>query len=406
MLKYIIIVLVSIGSCFASLPRHNALIVAEYGESKSNYIEDINLVKYHFTDGNLIYKDTILDAASNTLKYSFVDNILYKNRYIITANRYIIDIQTKAIIKEDDTKFVEAMGDSLIFYSNENGYYIYDLKIPLYYMVEDFLFLNVMVKNSPNHKWGLGLHSSPRCIEIILYDETNQPDTIVKDTCNTAYLTSVFNNRLTEGSIYWIDNDNFLYLSYEAQDQNTEINYDTLKNALKKSEESGFVSIDITPSSFEGITATATINKVNIKSRESGIVVKIDSVPLEEANISFHSDPDGKIIFGYSNQVFEVDIENKEVRSLKFKNSGFDFSIEDEMNPEYGRIIKYQNKEIGRVWCDKNIATTDGFISVPYNDLGSNLGEPKGVMVWNNITKQWIKLEIPFVSGIIGWVEE
>ncbi len=66
MLKYIILGLVLIGNCFASAPRHNALLVAEYVINNRGVGDYSHLVRYNFIDGNLTSKYTILEYKKYT----------------------------------------------------------------------------------------------------------------------------------------------------------------------------------------------------------------------------------------------------------------------------------------------------------------------------------------------------
>ncbi len=409
MLKYIIIGLVLISTCFASVHRHNSLIVAEYDTKDRGTGDYVNLVLYHFADGRLTSKDTILDVTSRITNYELKNSLLYKDRYVITPVGHIIDIQTKLMLKRERSRLYETRGDSLIFYKffspEYTEYYIYDLNKKYYEKVKDYAGLKLRGILSPNHKWGLEFERTPFSSELLLYDSTYNQDTIIISDCGIGTPMSIYSSVFPKVPLCWFDNENFLYVSFESIDSNIE--EPALMFKESKSRDTVLAKIVDRLELFEDEgTATAIIHKFNIKSRSSEIIMEIDSIPLACSNAYFYSDSDGSIIFVCSKGTYDIKVEDKKDRYFKFKNSGFNFSIEVEMNPEYGRIIKYQNKEIGRVWCDYGSKTTDGFFSVAYGDVGSNLGYPKGVLVWNNITQKWTEIEINWLSSIVGWIEE
>ena len=79
--------------------------------------------------------------------------------------------------------------------------------------------------------------------------------------------------------------------------------------------------------------------------------------------------------------------------------------METQLSREYGQILRFNGREIGR-WWSGGARTTEGFIAFEYGDVGSNLGYPKGVKVWNNITEKWVTLDAKWTNEIIGWIEE
>jgi hypothetical protein len=49
---------------------------------------------------------------------------------------------------------------------------------------------------------------------------------------------------------------------------------------------------------------------------------------------------------------------------------------------------------------------TENAIAIEYGPAGSNLGYPKGIKVWSNYTKSWMTIDIPWISALIGWINE
>lgn len=391
---FLILALLSCIGCSVQTPRSNSLLVAEYEKNYEGVGNYTHLVSYNFIDGKLASRDIILSAPTRKgpdkdsyVKYDFGHNLIYKNRYVISANGNVIDTHTKSLVMEESDDLIDTRGDSLIFHRDNiktgTSYLICDLKTKSYGFVKDKNFIIVKGLRSPNHLWGIETDKSENPYKIILYNQNNQGEIIITN-CRNGTLLSNYSSHWPDVPICWIDNQNFLYATY---------------NPSGCWITSGFLK--------DGVVSTVTIYKVNIQTKQSESVAKIDSVSPAISTSSFSMDTENMIIFNCEKGRFVVDINKKEATPISMSSVGDDFTIEYNRNEEYGSIIEFQNKEIGRVWCNNYDAkTTTEFIGVEYGDVGSNLGYPKGVSVWNDITKQWTDIEIPWVSSIIGWIEK
>lgn len=383
-----IIGILSIAFGYGQTPRQNSLLVAEY---QKNYEGDGNythLVSYNFINGKLASKDTILSAPTrkgkNTghyVRYGSGNNFVYKNRYVISGFGNIIDVKTKSLVLEESDNLVETRGDSIIFHRKNNktgtGYLVCDLKNRTYGFVKDKNFMSVKGMHSPNHQWGLEFDYSEVPCKLLLHGKENK-QMIIMNNCGRGTLLSPLASSFMTVPIHWTDNQNFLYANYSILGVGT-----------------------------ENITATVKIYKTNIETKDSKIVAKIDSVPPAVTNSSFSTDPSGKIIFHCSKGQFEIDFDKKQAISLNMVSIDNDFSIEHKWKDKYGRIISFKGEKIGQSWCNfYNAKSTTEFIGIEYGDVGSNLGYPKGVRVWNNITENWTDIEISWLSSIIGWIEK
>jgi hypothetical protein len=381
---FFIIGLFSTVFCYGQTQRISSLLVAEYEQIDEGIGNYTHLVSYNFVDGELTSKDTIFSAPTSKgeykgsyVRYDLGHNFIYKNRYVISGIGNVIDIQTKSLVMEESDELIETRGDSIIFHRNNiltgTGYLVCDLKTRNYGFVKNKDFLNIKGIHSPNHLWGLEIDKSELPYKIVLYDIKNRKEVIVNNCGNGTFLSS-YASTMPNVPIFWIDNHNFLYATYNSMDY---------------------------------ITATVTINKFNIEKRISEIVTKIDSVPPAISTSHFSTDPEKNIIFYCAKGQFLININEKKTIPNNMSSVGNSFTIENNIKEDYGRNINFQNKEIGKVWCNYNNAkTTEGFIGVEYGTVGSNLGYPKGVKVWNRLTNKWIDIEIPWISGIIGWVEK
>jgi hypothetical protein len=383
-----IIGLLSTTFCFGQQPRENSLLIAEYQKNEEGMGNYTHLVSYNFIDGKLTSKDTVLSAPTSKgkhqgsyVRYDLGYNFVYKNRYVISGIGNVIDIQSKSLVMEESDDLIETRGDSIIFHReniiNGTGYLVCDIKNQTYGLVKDKHFMAVMGTNSPNHLWGLEIDKSELPYKIIRYDINNGREVLINN-CGTGTLLSSYASTMPNVPVYWIDNQCFLYATYSTSEHR-----------------------------IEGIKATVTIHKFSLDTKDSEIVAEIASVPPALSTSNFSTDPEGKIIFYCAKGQFVIDIDEKKTVPYKMSSVDNDFSIENNSNDDYGRIIAFQGNEIGRVWCTYyNAKTTTEFIGVEYGDIGSNLGYPIGVKVWSSLTKTWTNIEIPWLSGFIGWIEK
>ncbi len=377
-----IIGILSIAFGYGQTPRENALLVAESGNHT-------HLVSYNFINGKLTSKDTILSEPAskgkNTgsyVRYDLGRNFVYKNRYVISGIGNIIDVKTNSLVMEESDNLIETRGDSIIFHRRNSrtgtGYLVCDLIKRTYGFVKDKNFMSVKGIHSPNHLWGLEIDKSKLPYKIVLYNNKNKPEVIVNNLGIETTLLLPQTYAFSDVPIFWVNNHNFLYA--------------TCSSSIHRK---------------DSITTTVAVHKYNIKTKSSEIVAKIDSVPPGVSKPTFSLDPKQKIIFHCSKGQFVIDIKEKKAIHNNMNSVDNDFAIEYNRNKDYGSIITFQNIEIGRVWCSYyNAKTTKGFIAVEYGDIGSNLGYSKGVRVWNNVSKEWTDIEIPWMSGLIGWIEK
>jgi hypothetical protein len=110
-------------------------------------------------------------------------------------------------------------------------------------------------------------------------------------------------------------------------------------------------------------------------------------------------------IFGSGGGHFKIDVNEKKYERLSYMPVGNQFDIE--INAEKkASDIRYRGKSIGSYWCGNYAKTADGHIAVLYGPVGSNLGSPAGVAVWNRETGKWTEIKTKWGPNTIGWVVE
>lgn len=352
--------------CFGQTEKIESLLVAEFVKNDVMVGNTTHLVKYNFSNGALTSKDTIFSNGPHKNVVVYGDkSILYKNRYLIASSGAIIDIQKSELLLNGYNRFIDTIGNSIIFSTgnvNIKGYQIFDLDFRTYELKNDSNLYSPSGIYSPNYKWVIEVEPG----QTILKDTYTKK--IVKVFTRGTYL-SMFSSQRSCVPVLWIDNENILFANISN---------------------SGIVEI----------------MNFNIVSKKEALVVTIDSVPTGLVNASFYFNPENKIIFQCAKGLIEIDLDKNTCFQNEFSSIGNNFEIEYEHQNSYGRVIKCAGKEIGRFWCNyKSARTTDGHIAIEYGDTGSNLGYPKGIKIWNNINKTWLDVELPWIDTIISWTE-
>ena len=196
---------------------------------------------------------------------------------------------------------------------------------------------------------------------------------------------SMYSSALSEIPMFWQDNNNYLFCTFYNGNQFFTLN--------------------------DSIYANGEIYNVDISNEITTLIAKIDTVYYSAGNAFFKKYPDESIIFFYRRKdeksLCVIDFENKELKKIIHIPCGNNFNLEYNLNKAYGRIIKFKNKEIGKIWTNSAIKkTSNGIIAVEYAKIGSNVRFPDGIIIWDNITNKWQQIIIDNRFVVIGWVDD
>lgn len=343
----------------AGQSRNVALLAAEC-VSDGNGCEHYRLVRFHFRDGQLVSKDTVLTTDYRQVRYDLGKNHIYRNRYVITNWGDIVDIQKKKLLHNGTGVYVAAEGDLIIQHITRKEYRGYS-----YYDLNKKRYRRIVVPT----KWDLPGVVSPDELKSVVGDgdsiwlhRFNQERKLLGS--NFAHTAEPEVSYLSEPPLFWIDNARIL-----SQTANGEIVVVRLNGTVEP-------------------------------------IVKIPVNPRNYTKPSFAQNLDGKIVYTCCGKSYVIDVGGKSWAPYDWLALGFGFEAEDERNGSYGHIIRYQGEEIGRLWASVWPAPAlDGYVAFEYGDVGSNLGYPKGIKVWSSANRKWTTID-KSVSPIIGWVAE
>jgi hypothetical protein len=361
-------------SCTVSFAQKKvSLLVAEYDEKSANTNTQY-LINYVFSDGVMISREQITalpiqkeGVKGNYVRFDIGKNKIYRNRYIITGVGNIIDIKTKKVLFDQQAPFVAFSGDSVIFYTDDifkgKYYSVYNLKTEKYSKIEDANFNTYRIPEVE-----VDLISRPFAINH--YDIKGKKTVLINDAGYGEALPITGGKIKRQLPLFWIDKKNFIYANFDKSQK------------------------------------TADIYKVGINPSTEKIAT-IDSIPLSSSTTFFEYDAIGNIIYSCGKGRYNLDLKNKKANKITYENAGNAFVIESVENKNYGRIIKYEDIEIGKKWCSfDNVQTTKGYIAIENDMVMQGEHYFQGVAVWNTTHLKWTTLKVFELVSIIGWVQE
>ncbi len=370
--KIFFLVLLFLGSNVIA-QKKVSLIIAEYdGKAATNYLQ--NIVSYTFVNGAMVERKVIMSVPSKNektkadfIRFDMGKNSIYKNRYIITGIGNVIDLKNQKIVVPDRGEFVKASGDSLIFYTNDifkgKYYSVLNTQTNVYQKVENANY-------NPRPRPDVEVDELSKPNTITAYYITGKKDVLVKDAGFGQPQPLLGDDVKRKFPIFWLNNTTFLYAHFPKNQQMVSI----YKVGINK-----------------------TVEKI----------ADITEVPATAKNDFFAFAADGNVIYSCAKGKYLVDLTKKKVDKIIFENVGNDFSVEADENSKYGRIVKYQNNDIGKKWCNAdNAVTTSGYAAFPFELVIGTERYPQGIVAWNNITQKWVNIESSSLISVIGWVEE
>jgi hypothetical protein len=376
--------------CFGQI-KHQKLIVAEFRIDTPRSGNFTYLVSYKFEDGILKSKDTIFGAETfkrnrdssftRYVRFEFGGNFIYKKRYAISGTGNVIDIEKKRLVIEEGDDFISAQGDTIIFHRANiftgTGFLLLDLKTGGYdFINHDELDKDKENRSSPDKKHYLSIDMSKIPYKIVLNSITGTKETIVFDAGHGPNITSGSQRPTIETN--WITNHSFLYAIHKMG------NLDSSRVDTSSQFNSKYLS-------------KITIREFDINTKSDKLFMEFENVKQGDVNGRFFQDKIGQTIYRTSGfKYYLLDTIKKTFVNYAFYELGNNFSVENGSNTN-GNSIRYHNKDIGNI-SPSNKVVGNGIIA-------AEKGESE-IAIWSDKTKVWSYIKIPWISSLVGWIDE
>ena len=378
-----IILILTVQPVISQTSQAKTLLIGEFYTDKENDEQYQTLIGLTFQDGKLIQRDTIYSGPTLKKKgdefHSFFriefSNIIYRDRYLITFGGAVIDMKTKEMIKEDDGRYKEASGDTLIFFTENlfRGNY--------------FSYLNLSTRNithkeiknyrhdyseevfSPSGKYYLDVDYSKLPYKIYLV-KGKQKELIVPN----AGMGSPMNGGASFPIVplYWTDSTHFLFARFDRN--------------------------------FNPWISTGTVILYNIKRKSELIIGYLGKVKDYVINARFLKDEANGLMLMVGHRYFHINHDSIEVVEKSRFNLENSFSYDLYVDDDWRQKIYFENSEIGNLHFLESFATSN-YVALGLRDKGTYTGSDK-IGIWNNYTKDWLIIPEPHLIEIIGWIDE
>ena len=356
---------------FAQNVTHSLIVVHYDPASKGEFKQMV--YSYHFLNGHyqgrqelISFKGRVKDAKGMERDYIRTDignNMLYKNRYLITGLGNIIDLKEKKILFDQKANLIRCSNDSAIYYTNDafkgKFYSVYNFTTNNYDEVKSLTFKAVVGQD-------IEFDRSVQPYKLNFYPES-KPKVVLSN--DAGYGQIITEGRKPDVAVWWMDKNTFVFPQFNKE--NTEI---------------AFVKVNIDSKSL------VQLGKGIIKQQnEPGTFTKINK---------------SQAVFNFGEKKFLVDADKKTTTELFFTYPENGFSAECKTNP-YGHVIKLNDKEIGKHHFQLKNLKTEKNIAAIVKEL--RIGEEsyqQGLSVWNNNLQKWVPVDAEEVIALVGWIKE
>lgn len=359
------------------------LLVAEYRVDSPQIGRYSYLTAYNFKKGKFVSIDTIFHGPISGENASIPHanfqsyNIVHKNRYVVTKYGTVIDVKTEKVISNSGDYFIEARGDTLIYYRrNETtgtGYLALDLNTGAYGFIKENSWYKPTYKTaSPNNKYYLSLDQRKIPYSVLLNDHAGNSRILVTNAKSGPYLSG--DTQFPNVETFWLNNNSFIYALYHRRMSPEKVFYHRVE-----------------------------LRRYNLADSSDQFFAALDSVPRGRINGRFSRSYRGDILYAPSGgSDYLLDTVHKTLDKYINRELAHSFTISFSTS---GTSFMYRGKPIG-IFRASRFYVEDGMIATNYIEKESVRGNAKGIKIWTSKTKKWTTFDIPWSIGIIGWVAQ
>jgi hypothetical protein len=363
-----LIFIFSITICIAQNNQKQSLYVVHVDAGGKGQFKQ-KIYSYHFLNGSFTGREETItvDGKKEGKDYIRTDrgsNLIYNNRYLITGIGNIIDLKDKRVLFDGKAGLVRCSNDSAIFYTNDvfkgKFYSVYDFKTQQYKEVKDLLF-------KPRAGRDVEFDKTVSPFKLLYYPQ-GKPKVVL--TTDAGYGQQGTKETYTpDPPIYWIDNDNFIYVYFNKD--NTEI----------------------------------TINKVNVDSKTSTVIGKTMVTKETTAAVLTRVNA-GQLILRIGNKLYFIDINAGAVTPMDYSRPDHGFSYECKADNK-GRMVKLEGKDLGKHHFEtRNFSAGDNIACFVKELIIGTDSYQQGLMSWNATKKTWESVDADEVLVLLGWTND
>lgn len=355
--------------CMFPQSASESLIVVHYDPAKK---AELNQFIYRYNYVNNVYagREKIMEVTGRKNEKDYIradkgDNVLYKDRYLITGMGNILDLKEKKVLHDGSARLVRCSNDSIIFFTNDifkgKFYSYFDLKANSYAEIKSLTFKPIVGQDVEFDR-----AKSPY---KLYYYPQNKPKVLLMEDAGHGGVSAT-NSKMYDIPIYWIDNDNFLFPNIRITD-------------------------------LEG-----SIIKYTLSSKTAKPIGVFNSTAKVPPTYKIVRGPSGSFVeFYFKDKLFLINPVKETMLQSFYKEIDANFSIEVE-EKSVGRGIWYKGKEIGKDHFDlKNIKTSANYAAIVKEIIMGDESYQQGMSVYNVYKGKWEAIDGEEVACLVGWIK-
>ncbi len=367
-MKFLVYIFLALSIVGVSQSATESLIVVHYDPSKK---AELGQLIYKYTYINNVYagREKLLSVTGRKNEKDYVrcdkgENVLYKDRYLISGIGNIIDLKEKKVLHDGSARLVRCSNDSIIFFTNDvfkgKFYSYFDLKTNLYSEIKTLTF-------KPINGQDVEFDRAKSPYKLYYYPQ-NKPKVLLVDDAGHGGVSSG-SSKMYDIPLYWIDNDNFLFPNIKITDMEGAIIKYTISTKVSK-----------TIGVFNSTAKVAPTYKI-----------------VKGTNNNF-------VEFYFKDKLFLISPAKETMLQSFYKETDHGFSVEIEEKPA-GRGIWYKGKEIGKDHFDiKNFRASPHYAAIVKEIVMGDESYQQGMSVFNITKGKWEAVDGEEVANLIGWI--
>ncbi|MES2515429.1 MAG: hypothetical protein V4580_14845 [Bacteroidota bacterium] len=367
-MKYLLHILLFCSALGVAQSAEESLIVVHYDEgNKANLGQHI--YRYNYINNVYAGREKIMTVVGRKNDKDYIrcdkgENVLYKDRYLISAIGNVIDLKEKKVLHDGSAKLVRCSNDSIIFYINDifkGKYYAYfDLKSNVYAEIKSLTF-------NPNIGQAVEFDRTKSPYKLLYYPQ-NKPKVVLMEDAGHGGISSKAPK--ADIPIYWVDNNTFIFPNIKITD-------------------------------LEG-----SIVKYNIPTKTSKVIGTFNSTANVPATYQLVSSIDCYIEFYFKNKLYCINPAKETMLQSNFKEIDKNFSIEVEPKST-GRAVYFKGKENGRFHFDmKNFKASSNYAAIVKEIIMGDESYQQGISVFNVSKSKWEAVDGEEVASLVGWIKK
>lgn len=327
------------------------------------------IYRYNFVNNVYAGREKIMSVAGRKndkdyIRFDRGENVLYKDRYLVSGIGNIIDLQEKKVVHDGTGRFVRCSNDSIIFFTNDifkGKYYSYfDIKTNTYSEIKSLTFKAIIGQDVEFDR-----SKSPY---KLLYYPQNKPKVVLMEDAGHGGISS--KDKKADIPIYWIDHNTFIFPNIKITD-------------------------------LEG-----SIVKYDISTKTAKVIGTFNSTANVPATYELVKSVGCYIEFYFKNKLYCINPAKETMLLSNYKEMDKNFSVEVEPKPS-GRAVYYKGKDIGRYHFDlKNFKSSEHHAAMVKEIIMGDESYQQGMSVYNVATAKWENIDSEDVIAIIGFIKQ